>query len=109
MRATTYAFEVNQGREFVQAAYRAAFQRGVDLSIEAHVLGIGRDVGIAAAELKAGAAEQRVKDALRAATDMAFALGVIGVPTVSIGEELFWGDDRLEDAASHLRAVRPPA
>jgi 2-hydroxychromene-2-carboxylate isomerase len=25
---------------------------------------------------------------------------VIGVPTVAVGDELFWGDDRLEDAAA---------
>ena len=36
---------------------------------------------------------------LRAATDGAHELGVIGVPTVAVGEQLFWGDDRLEEAA----------
>jgi 2-hydroxychromene-2-carboxylate isomerase len=43
-----------------------------------------------------------VKDALRAATDEAIALGVPGVPTVAVGERLFWGDDALEDAAAAL-------
>jgi 2-hydroxychromene-2-carboxylate isomerase len=28
---------------------------------------------------------------------------VFGVPTIAIGDELFWGDDRLEDAAAHLQ------
>jgi 2-hydroxychromene-2-carboxylate isomerase len=28
---------------------------------------------------------------------------VIGVPTVAIGRELFWGDDRLADAGAYLR------
>ena len=42
-----------------------------------------------------------IKQALRAATDDAAALGVIGVPTIAIDGELFWGDDRLEDAAAH--------
>jgi 2-hydroxychromene-2-carboxylate isomerase len=27
------------------------------------------------------------------------------VPTIAIGGELFWGDDRLEDAAAHLQAA----
>jgi 2-hydroxychromene-2-carboxylate isomerase len=27
---------------------------------------------------------------------------VFGVPTFAIDDELFWGDDRLEDAAAHL-------
>ncbi len=43
-----------------------------------------------------------VKFALRAATEAAGARGVFGVPTVAVGEELFWGDDRLEDAATAL-------
>jgi 2-hydroxychromene-2-carboxylate isomerase len=28
---------------------------------------------------------------------------VVGVPTVAIGDRLFWGDDRLEQAAAALR------
>ena len=31
-------------------------------------------------------------------TELARGCGVFGVPTFSIGEEIFWGDDRLEDA-----------
>jgi 2-hydroxychromene-2-carboxylate isomerase len=42
--------------------------------------------------------DPEIKQALRSATDAAFELGVIGVPTLAIGGELFWGDDRLEEA-----------
>jgi len=41
----------------------------------------------------------------RDATDAAYELGVIGVPTIAVGDELFWGDDRLEDAAAHLNSM----
>ena len=51
-------------------------------------------------------ADRDVKDALRSATDEVLALGVFGVPTIVIGEELFWGDDRLEDAAAAHRSLR---
>jgi 2-hydroxychromene-2-carboxylate isomerase len=34
---------------------------------------------------------------------------VFGVPTVAVGEELFWGDDRLEDAAACVLSVGPAA
>jgi 2-hydroxychromene-2-carboxylate isomerase len=40
---------------------------------------------------------------LRAATDEAIGYGVIGVPTVRVGDQLFWGDDRLEEAAEAIR------
>jgi 2-hydroxychromene-2-carboxylate isomerase len=44
------------------------------------------------------AGEPAIKAALRAATDEAHRRGVRGVPTLAIGGELLWGDDRLEDA-----------
>jgi 2-hydroxychromene-2-carboxylate isomerase len=105
MRATTYAFTIGRGHEFAMGAYRDAFQRGADLSIPAHVLDAGRQVGIDAAELEAATRDAAIKQTLREATDAAFEVGVIGVPTVAIDNELFWGDDRLEDAAAHLRGV----
>ncbi len=56
MRATTYAFGAGLGREFAVQAFRDAFQRGVDLAIPANVLEVGREIGIDAEELTAGAA-----------------------------------------------------
>ena len=43
-----------------------------------------------------------MKDRLRAATDEAYERGVRGVPTVAVGDELFYGDDHLEQAAAVL-------
>jgi 2-hydroxychromene-2-carboxylate isomerase len=45
---------------------------------------------------------QSVKDALRKATDEAAARGVIGVPSVVVGDEVYWGDDNLDEAATRL-------
>ncbi len=47
------------------------------------------------------------KQLLRAITDAAEALGVFGSPTFTIGDELFWGDDRLEDALAFAVARAP--
>jgi 2-hydroxychromene-2-carboxylate isomerase len=43
-----------------------------------------------------------VKQRLRAETDAALEAGVTGVPTVAVDGQLFWGDDRLEEAAAAL-------
>jgi 2-hydroxychromene-2-carboxylate isomerase len=102
MRATTFAFQAGRGREFALAAFRAAFGGGVDLGRAENVVAVGRAVGLDPAELEAAAVDPAVKGALRSATDAAFALGVVGVPTVAVDDALFWGDDRLEDAAAHL-------
>ena len=45
---------------------------------------------------KAGSTE--IKAALKAQTDEAIAKGIFGAPSFTVGEELFWGNDRLEQA-----------
>ncbi len=102
MRAATYAFAAGRGREFAMQAFRNAFTAGSDLSIPANVFASARRAGLDAAAVRAAVDDPEIKRQLRAATDAAYDLGVFGVPTIAIGAELFWGDDRLEDAAVHL-------
>ena len=51
----------------------------------------------------ARAQSEENKEALKANTAEASAKGLFGAPTFAIGEELFWGDDRLEDALAYWR------
>ncbi len=51
----------------------------------------------------AAAETQEVKEALRAQTAKARALGIFGAPTFIVDGEMFWGDDRLEDALDYAR------
>ncbi len=107
MRAATFAHKGGRAVAFSLAAFRQAFAGGRDLSETDNVL-----IAAAACELHPNAVlkaigTKAVKEALRAATEAAILRGVTGVPTVAVGDRLFWGDDRLEDAASELRALRP--
>jgi 2-hydroxychromene-2-carboxylate isomerase len=52
-----------------------------------------------------GIETQSVKDGLKKATNEAIERGVVGVPTIAVGDQLFWGDDKLEDAAAALAAA----
>jgi 2-hydroxychromene-2-carboxylate isomerase len=102
MRAATFAKRTGRTVAFALAAFRQAFAAGRDLAEVDNVL-----IAAAACELHPTAvlkaiATQSVKDDLRATTDAAIERGVTGVPTVAVGEELFWGDDRLEEAAEAL-------
>jgi 2-hydroxychromene-2-carboxylate isomerase len=102
MRAAVFAQQAGRAVAFSLAAFRQAFAAGRDLADVDNVL-----IAAAACELhpKAvlkGIELQSTKDRLRAATDEAYALGVRGVPTVAIGDRLFYGDDRLEEAAAAL-------
>ena len=46
--------------------------------------------------------ERLIRDIYISNTDQALKLGIFGVPSFSINEELFWGDDRLEDALAFI-------
>jgi 2-hydroxychromene-2-carboxylate isomerase len=105
MRAATFAVAAGRGREFALQAFRAAFQQGRDLSISVHVLDAAERAGLDRQEVRDATQDPQIKQALREATDAAHELGVIGVPTIAIDRELFWGDDRLGDAAAHLASV----
>jgi 2-hydroxychromene-2-carboxylate isomerase len=100
MRAATYAKQAGRTVAFALAALRQAFAAGRDLSELDNVL-----IAAAACELHPNAVRKAietgaVKDALRAATEAAGDLGVKGVPTLVVGTQVFWGDDRLEDATA---------
>jgi 2-hydroxychromene-2-carboxylate isomerase len=84
-------------------AFRDAFQKGVDLSLPEHVLAAAESAGLDPVEVERATQDPEIKLALREATDVAHALGVLGVPTVAVGSKLFWGDDRLEEAATLVR------
>ncbi|HYP48728.1 MAG TPA: DsbA family protein [Thermoleophilaceae bacterium] len=104
MRAATFAGEIGRAVAFSLAAYRQQFNGGRGLDEFDNVL-----IAAAACELHPNAMlqaveRQAIKDRLRKATEDAIARGVTGVPTVRVGDELFWGDDRLEDAAAALAA-----
>ncbi len=105
MLAATYTKQIGRGVAFALAAFRQAFAGGLDLSQRDNVL-----IAAAACELHPNAVlkaleTQSVKDRLREVTSEAYERGVRGVPTIAVGDELFWGDDRLEEAASALRAA----
>jgi 2-hydroxychromene-2-carboxylate isomerase len=100
MRAATYAKEIGRGVSFSLAAFRQAIAAGRDLTERDNVL-----LAAAAAEMHPRAVlsaieRDSVKRALREATELAGDLGVRGVPSVAVGEQIFWGDDRLEEAAA---------
>lgn len=103
MRCAVAAAEAGAGRAFLLAALRAGFVYGRDLSDPAAVADAASTAGIEGEALLVAASSPAAKAALRDRTEAAIALGVQGVPTVLVGEQAFWGDDRLEDAARALR------
>jgi 2-hydroxychromene-2-carboxylate isomerase len=98
MRVATFAKQTGRTVSFALAAFRQAFAAGRDLTDPENVL-----IAAAACELHPKALlkavqTEIVKSALREATDEAAERGVFGVPSLVVGDEVFWGDDRVEEA-----------
>jgi 2-hydroxychromene-2-carboxylate isomerase len=97
--------------DFVRRVYVANFAEDRDIADEA-VLGsilasLGQPATILVQAQGAGA-----KNKLRAQTERAVALGIFGAPSVTCGNELFWGNDRLEQALTWVTqqlGKHPPA
>jgi 2-hydroxychromene-2-carboxylate isomerase len=102
LRAVLTLTDQDETRRLVRELYRTAFVDGRPLSDVDAVLDAAEAAGLDRESVRAATARQEIKDRLRAQTDEALAAGVTGVPTVAVGEQLFWGDDRLEDAAAAL-------
>lgn len=76
------------------AFFRIAWVNGGDLTSDAELGGALESVGLSAS-LVEDASKEPAKQRLREATDEALGLGLCGAPTLRIGDELFWGQDRL--------------
>jgi 2-hydroxychromene-2-carboxylate isomerase len=91
------------GKDFVCAAYRRWFQEGEETGSEPNLSSSLRDIGQEPDRVLALANASETNDRLLAETDNARQLGIFGSPTFVVGRELFWGDDRVEDAINWWR------
>ena len=88
---------------FARAVMTANFAEDREIGEEAVIGAILGTLGLPAAEVIARAQADANKLALRCQTERAAELGLFGAPSFRVGEELFWGNDRLEDALAWAR------
>lgn len=98
LRASLVARERGAFDAYHAAAFRAAWAEQRDIGSKEIVAGllaeaIGEPAG---PELVASFSSDAIKQKLRAETAAAAARGVFGVPAFLVGDELFWGHDRLD-------------
>jgi 2-hydroxychromene-2-carboxylate isomerase len=100
MRAAVFAKQTGRVVSFSLAAFRQQFAGGRDLTEPDNVAIAGAACELHPRALLKAVTTKGVKDELRRATEEAGALGVRGVPAVVVSGEVFWGDDRLEEAVA---------
>jgi len=86
------------GRGFCLAVFRANFVDDLDIQDENVVAGLLEALAQDGPALIGQARQESTKEALRRQVDRARALGIFGAPSLMVGCEMFWGNDRLEDA-----------
>lgn len=84
--------------DFVRAVYRANFEQDLDISAPAVLTRCLVCSGEDPEALILEAQSPESKEALRRQTEQASQLGIFGAPSFVVDRELFWGNDRLEDA-----------
>ena len=104
LRAAIVAESHGLLREFSHAAFARNFVDGVGLTQLGDLVAVAEEVGLDADTLRTGVAAERIKTQLTEATTTAIAAGAVGVPTVLVAGESFWGDDQnLKKAAAATR------
>ena len=81
---------------FVEAAFAAYFTRQEDISQDAVLVSICSQTGVDADAFMAGITQPDIKQALKANTDEAIQRGAFGVPSFFVGDDMYFGNDRLD-------------
>jgi 2-hydroxychromene-2-carboxylate isomerase len=90
------------GPEFTRAVYTAEFGGGVNIADKQALAAILERLGHDAGTLLARIEQAEIKERLRQQTEEAQELGIFGAPSFLAQDELYWGDDRLEQALARL-------
>ncbi|RYZ11381.1 MAG: 2-hydroxychromene-2-carboxylate isomerase [Alphaproteobacteria bacterium] len=95
----TLALQQAERPNFVKAVYQASFVHDRDISDPQILHAAARRAGLDPLEVLAAMTSETMKEALKEETARAADLGIFGAPSfVTESGELFWGNDRLEDA-----------
>lgn len=102
-RVALLGVEEGWAQAFSRAVYHANFAEDRDISDPAEIRGILDTLGLPGKDVVAHAEAPENKPRLRQATEAAKARGIFGAPSFVCRGELFWGQDRLEQAVAWAR------
>ena len=104
MRGAIYAQHHGFYREYIDAMYCSMWEQGLNMSDPDVILQALKDADLPAAEIIAGSADPEIKQKLIDYTNASVERGTFGSPTFYVGEEIFFGKDKLRDVEEALLA-----
>jgi len=108
-RGTFYAAEKKQTAEYVTAVWTHMRRDGRDLAEESTWLDVARDLGWNGDEFVGAIRSADSLARYQQASQAAHERGVFGVPTMLIGNTMWWGNDRLDFVEEYLKARAQPS
>jgi len=92
--------------DFARTVFAAAFAKDQDIGEREVIVRLLESMGLNAEDLIASGESLEGKALLRSQTEAAFNLGIFGAPTFIVDGEMFWGNDRLEQALAWAEGNR---
>ena len=105
MRAFVAAIEAGQEAVFIEMGLRGMWEDGLKLDDPAVLKDAIDAAGLDEAALMEAAQTESVKNKLQLNTETAVARGVFGLPTFFVGQEMFWGKERLPQVEEAVTAM----
>lgn len=105
MRVAVAADRAGKGEAYCHALFNSYWVDGNDVSQLDHLAAVCDAVGLDPKEMAAAAQDQEVKDTLRKNSDEAVERGAFGAPTLFVGDDLWWGNDRLRQVEARLEQL----
>ena len=109
MRGAVAAQTIGVFEPYVETVYAAMWEQGRKMDDPAVIGEVLAAAGLPAERLMALTQDQGVKDTLVANTQRAVERGVFGSPSFFVGDELYFGKDRLPDVEAEILAAAAPA
>lgn len=106
MRVAVAADAAGCGERYCQAVFRAYWAEGLDVSKPEVLAPVIAACSMDPTTILADVQTQDIKDRLRALTDEAVARGAFGAPTFFVGDDLYFGNDRLQQLEARLLTAR---
>lgn len=98
-----YAITQGKARAYVDRAYNLVWAEGADPNDDDALRGLARDAGLDANAYMAYVSSKEGADAFTTSRVAAHARGVYGAPIMMIGDNIWWGNDRLMFVEEYLR------
>jgi 2-hydroxychromene-2-carboxylate isomerase len=106
MRGAIAADMDGKGRPYINAVFRCMWEEGRKMDDPEVIRAALDEVGLDGNRTLARIQEPEIKDKLLKNTEAAVARGVFGAPTIFVGNEMFFGKDRLRDVEEEIEAAK---